>query len=322
MKIDFISVLRPLILMYIRYRKASGKWCCSYSNVILNFDTFYYNEYPLLLTLEQEPINKWSKQKETELASSTNKRLSVINGFLIYCNNRDFSNICIPEYLKELPCTYVPHAFTIEELKKFFKACDIYQACYPNTIRSTNRMLTIPVIYRLLYSSGIRTCEARMLLTENVNLEDGILNIINSKGPYQHYVALHESMKQIMINYDKAISGLYSNRTFFFPKGMNDFLSSKWLSRTFCKIWMSCGLKKVRLYDLRHNYAIININSWLSDSDFNSKFYYLSKSMGHTSLESTQYYYSFVPRLAEIFQETEEETFNELVPEVEYEIQK
>lgn len=56
------------------------------------------------------------------------------------------------------------------------------------------------MIYRLLYSSGIRTCEARLLRTENVNLEDGILNIINSKGPYQHYVALHESMKIAMIN--------------------------------------------------------------------------------------------------------------------------
>ena len=88
------------------------------------------------------------------------------------------------------------------------------------------------------------------------------------------------------------------------------------MSRTFNIIWESCGFQKVRLYDLRHNYAIININSWLSDSDFNSKFYYLSKSMGHTCLESTNYYYSFVPRLAEIFQATEEEAFNEIVSEV------
>lgn len=320
MNIDFISILRPLILRYIKYRKASGKWCNSYLTVLLNFDAFYYNEYPFLLTIEQKPINEWYKQKETEQASSTNKRIVVVNGFLIYCNNHGLSKVRIPEYLKALPCTYVPHAFTTEELNKFFKACDTYNACFPNTIKSTNRLLTIPVIYRLLYSSGIRTCEARLLRNENVNLEDGILNIINSKGPYQHYVALHESMKPIMINYDKSISNLYPNRTFFFPREINDFLSSAWLSRTFNIIWESCGFQKVRLYDLRHNYAIININSWLSDSDFNSKFYYLSKSMGHTSLESTNYYYSFVPRLAEIFQATEEETFNEIVPEVKYEI--
>jgi len=70
MQINFISVLRPLFLMYINYRKASGKWCPIYTATLLNFDTFYYNRYPLLLTLEQEPIDEWAKQRELEIASS------------------------------------------------------------------------------------------------------------------------------------------------------------------------------------------------------------------------------------------------------------
>lgn len=320
MQINFISVLRPLFLMYINYRKASGKWCSTYTTGLLNLDAFYYNRYPLLLTLEQEPIEEWAKQRETEIASSTNKRIAIINGFISYCNNHNFSKLNTLTYLKTLPCTYIPHAFTLDEMKKFFKACDEYQPKNPNTIRSKNRMLTIPIIYRLLYSSGIRTCEARMLLTKNVNLKDGILNIINSKGPHQHFVALHENMTQLMIKYNVAISELYPNRNFFFPEDCTKCLSSACLSNTFVKIWLNCGFKKIRLYDLRHNYAIININKWISEQNFNLKFYYLSKSMGHTSLESTQYYYSFVPRLAQIIQETEEETFNEIVPEVKYEI--
>ena len=38
--------------------------------------------------------------------------------------------------------------------------------------------------------------------------------------------------------------------------------------------------------------------------------------MGHTSLESTRYYYSLVPTLAAIIQDKTEAGFNDIVPEV------
>lgn len=39
--------------------------------------------------------------------------------------------------------------------------------------------------------------------------------------------------------------------------------------------------------------------------------------MGHRDTESTLYYYSVVPRLADMIQEKTEESFNNIVPEVE-----
>ena len=41
--------------------------------------------------------------------------------------------------------------------------------------------------------------------------------------------------------------------------------------------------------------------------------------MGHRWIESTLYYYSIVPRLAETIREKTENGFNEIVPEVDYE---
>ena len=38
--------------------------------------------------------------------------------------------------------------------------------------------------------------------------------------------------------------------------------------------------------------------------------------MGHTTLESTRYYYSVVPGLSDIVLKKTEDGFNELVPEV------
>ena len=80
---------------------------------------------------------------------------------------------------------YIPHFFTHTELENFFRACDSLPSI-PFTAEQRSRKITIPVFFRLLYSSGIRTNEARMLRIEDVDLCHGILNIRYSKGHAQH----------------------------------------------------------------------------------------------------------------------------------------
>jgi hypothetical protein len=41
--------------------------------------------------------------------------------------------------------------------------------------------------------------------------------------------------------------------------------------------------------------------------------------MGHSTLESTRYYYSLVPRIAEILEEKTGVDFESILPEVDYE---
>lgn len=66
-----------------------------------------------------------------------------------------------------------------------------------------------------------------------------------------------------------------------------------------------------------HHYAIVNINRWTNDDfGFSDRLHYLSKSMGHRSIEATRYYYSIVPRLADTLRDKTEDGFNAIVPEV------
>ena len=70
-------------------------------------------------------------------------------------------------------------------------------------------------------------------------------------------------------------------------------------------------------YDLRHHYATTNINSWNIDAfEFSDKLNYLSKSMGHRNIESTLYYYSIVPALADIIFEKTSAGMDLILPEV------
>ena len=68
---------------------------------------------------------------------------------------------------------------------------------------------------------------------------------------------------------------------------------------------------------IRHNYAITNINRWVGQGfGFHDRLVCLSKSMGHSKLESTRYYYSIVPALAQVLDEKTGASSERMIPEV------
>lgn len=94
-------------------------------------------------------------------------------------------------------------------------------------------------------------------------------------------------------------------------------MSASMLEYEFHKVWDSISTAKAVPYDFRHNYAIMNINAWIGKGfEFHDKLIYLSKSMGHTSLESTKYYYALVPAMADILDKESGAGFDMIVPEV------
>jgi len=215
---------------------------------------------------------------------------------------------------------YAPHSFEDDELQRFFCECDHIQP-YLGRTTSVLRKLTLPVFFRLLYSSGLRTTEARLLRKENVDLERGVLDIQQSKGYDQHYVVLHDTMNDLMRRYNQAISPLQPGRAYFFQSQKGSYYSRDWVEDNFSALWYKANGPEVKAvaYDIRHHYAITNINNWVDDGfKFSDKFHYLSKSMGYRSIEATRYYYSIVPRLADTLKDKTEKGFDAIVPEVLY----
>ena len=315
------SEFADYVEQFIKYRKASGSWNeGSYGLNIKLFDHYCADNFPKH-ELSQEMIDLWCEKRDTESKRSCYSRTQVIRRFIEYLQKRSLTEVFpavppIPEKKK-----YIPHAFSNEELIRFFDECDNITPS-KGRFASVLRRIQTPIFFRLLYSSGIRTTEARYLQCIDVDLKHGILNIRKSKGYDQHYIALHESMTKVLEEYDIAISHLQPKRNYFFESKNGDCHSRYWVADNFRGLWTKANgkEKKVVPYDLRHNYAIENINSWEEDAfAFSDKLHYLSKSMGHRWIESTLYYYTIVPRLVNTIQEKTEIGFNEIVPEVAYE---
>lgn len=309
------SFLADTIKKYITYRQASGRTSFSYVKNVIFFDHYCAKEYAFATKLTQEMVDNWCKQRPTEVNNSCISRIYPVFNFLRYAKQRGLVDIQIPMAPKSTLRTYIPHAFTKEELQNFFNACDTLEI--RKGLGGDLRKITIPVFFRLLYSSGMRTTEVRLLRTKDVNLENGVINIRYSKGHNQHFVVLHNTMLDLMRIYDSAISQLISNRNFFFPATSDKGYSDPWVGYFFRKLWFLNNKAYATAYELRHHYAVENINKWIGEGlQTHMRLLSLSKSMGHIDVESTKYYYSLVPGLSDIIENTSQEAFNEIIPNI------
>ena len=135
-------------------------------------------------------IDAWFSKRSTETNASCDTRTSTVRSLICYLKERNLTNVTLPPRLKCGKSVYIPHAFNEEELRRFFYECDQVVSMRPER-KYNMKEIVCPVFFRLLYSSGVRTTEARYLKREDVDLVHGVLNIRKSKGYDQHYVALH-----------------------------------------------------------------------------------------------------------------------------------
>lgn len=304
---------------FIRFRKASGLWNEDCASRLRRFGCYCTTIHPETPGLSQEMVNGWCQQTKNETCSSCRARIYTVVNLVKYLADRDMAVLKAPQLPRADPCTRIPHAFSKQELIHFFQECDHYKPCGKG-IGERCKSMVLPVFFRLLYSSGIRPNEARMLRVTDVDLQQGIIDVSHAKGNWQHYLVLHDSMLALMREYDRAMQELHPNRIYFFSTGKDSMYDKRTISKYFRRFWSAQNTSNAVSYDFRHNYAITNINSWTDvGMGFHDKMLTLSKSMGHAMLESTKYYYSLVPGMADILREQTEEGFNALLPEVVYE---
>lgn len=317
---------------YIQYRRVCGRKEFNTYSVInrfynrrRNYDTPY---------LTQQMVDDWCEKSDGETNVSRSIRVFSILSFLRYVAvEKKWVNIKVPKTPPHAYETAIPHSFTDEELNNLFRACNEIPISYD--LDEMLSLIELPVMLRLMLSAGLRPIETRMLRCQDVNFDTGVVNIVNTKGYRQHIVVLHDSMLQLLKKYHVKVSELVGkDRLYMFPcaeqkrtVGQMDLFPPEhianksyrpveWLRDSFSKVWYKYNASEATAGMLRHHYAILNINSWTSSnqSENMKKLLALSKSMGHRTLASTMWYYSLVPRLADLIDSLPNDDIDKLIP--------
>ena len=196
---------------FAKWRRARGLWNPDYARKLLYFARHCEAAVPGATSLPQAALDSWCLVRDTEEPASCERRTRPARAFAKWAGGRGLTDAVPPEPPKAGPDDYVPHAFADDELRRLFAAADSIVP-YRNRKDCRIRKIQCVAFFRLLYSSGIRTTEARHLRCGDVDLDGGVLSIRHSKGPDQHYVALHPSMVEVLRAYDEAAERLQPGR--------------------------------------------------------------------------------------------------------------
>lgn len=185
---------------------------------------------------------------------------------------------------------FVPHIFSGDELLRLFLESDRR----PPHCRST-RMLTSPLLFRLIYGCGLRVSEALNLRLSDVDLKEGTLNIRQAKNAKDRRIPMAPSLLIRCQTYHIAVHGLSSPETYFFPNCTGGRLNHTTVYREFREILWNAGIPHSghgpRIHDFRHTYCVHCLRQWVrAGKDLMTLLPYLAAYLGHTDFRGTQYY--------------------------------
>jgi len=146
----------------------------------------------------------------------------------------------------------------------------------------------------------LRVSEALSLQQNDVNLENGLLHIRETKFGKSRWVPMHPTVKQALCGYaalcDKHL-GTQPPTAKFFVGAFGKPLPYSTVCHTFRSIraklgWRSSGsMRRPRIHDLRHSFACRRLLSWYrAGVDVNQSILALSTYMGHAKVKYTYWY--------------------------------
>jgi integrase len=208
--------------------------------------------------------------------------------------NTDPRAYVLPTRINPVKQRPVPYLLTEAELEAFFEAAAKFGHPSPWAWQAK-------AFFGLMHSCGLRTCEVKKLDRADIDLREQMINIRWSKGPRSRRLPVGSQAARMLAACDRRNDEYWPGREPFFITGWKNRVGSAAPGVIFRRIWAAAGLpatkngKKPRPYDLRHHFAYANLERWTRDGQAAAMLPYLTRYMGHASIESTCYYLHVSP---------------------------
>ena len=315
------SIVSEMMTKFFNWRKKSMPLNSNYHYTLIRFNNFCRDNYPDAQRLTQDMIESWAEKNDNESSKTRNRRLAPIALFIEYAQGHGWTGIQRPASLPEKKrvgrCE--GHIFTSDEMERFFCLTNNLEKHAHETVRVYNRKrLVLSVLFRLLYSTGMRVLDVLRLKRDDVDLETGIItyDAYNNKNR-KTKLALTESMHELMRKYDTAMDKVIPNRNAFFPNDWNGHLTSSAIVKHFRQLWAQVSDCKACLSDFRVTFAVEIIRSWEYDgTDWTIDMVNLSKAMGLCNTKVLQKYLTLVPRYQKKLSKLTGKNIEKLLPDI------
>ena len=185
-----------------------------------------------------------------------------------------------------------PYVFSDEEIRRLFHAIDTQPLS-----EGSNRALVDPVLFRVLYATGLRISEALNLQLRDVDQERGTIEVRDGKNHENRVVPVTRHLADTLAGYVVAALPDPQPADHLFHTGDPTKPADKsTIYNRFRRYLADADIPHFapggpHIHSLRHGFAVQNLRRWAADgSDLAVMLPYLSAYMGHADLRGTQYY--------------------------------
>jgi site-specific recombinase XerD len=209
----------------------------------------------------------------------------------------------LPTVLPKPPARFAPHIYTRDELRNLLEATNSYR-----TRRAFIEPHTFQALLLLLYGTGLRISEALSLTLGDVDLQEGVVIVRDTKFYKTRLVPIGTQVCEVMVQYAKRRKEngrSQDKRASFFVTRRSAPITVALVESSFQRLRDHAGVRRTdgaryqpRLHDLRHTFAVHRLTEGYREKQNVQKLLpQLSTYMGHAKISSTQWYLTMTPEL-------------------------
>jgi integrase/recombinase XerD len=237
------------------------------------------------------------------VTSNLHGKFHVLRGFYRYLLSRGYlTSSPLPLQIPKEPERLIPYIYSRAELH-----C-LLQAAQKESHWCKFEPVTMRTLLLLLYGAGLRISEALRLTLSDVDLEQRLLTIRETKFSKTRLVPLGADLSQALTNYLAARSKAAHPappEAFLLLTRHSLPVSVQLAEDTFKRLCRRAGVRRKdtsryvpRLHDLRHTFAVHRLTACYRDGgDVQRLLPQLATYLGHVDIDSTQRYLTLTPEL-------------------------
>lgn len=282
--------IREHVKNLIAYKRASGYKAEHLVKILKRFCNLSEEWEPGLTTVTKAVAEKWAFMSPEEAPANQQRRIGAVQELSKYLISCGITAYLFPKQ-RTVASVFQPYIFSDEEIARFFTACDNTRT--PNLIRAD----VISLVFRMIYSCGLRASEAIHLTNRDVDLVQGTIFVKDSKFNKERLLPVHNALLARMKKYHKKVHAFSGYDAYFFPNSRGGAYTTSGLYSAFRERLLAAGISHggkgsgPRLHDLRHTFAVHSLRMAVNNGlDVNSMLKYLSVYLGHVDVISSQQY--------------------------------
>ena len=294
--------LSALLDEYLATRRALGASLAHAEPMLRSFVAFLARSQATFVTTAL--ALRWATEPRDTQPAYLATRLGAVRAFARYASAADPHHEVPPEgLLPARPPRATPYIYSDNEI------VDLIGAARGLSGKTGLRPCTYATVLGLLSASGMRSSEPLHLDRSDVDLDQGVLTVRDSKFGKSRIVPVHDSTAKALGTYatqrDQLCPHPLSPAFFLSERGTR--IVQNTLQQTFVQLSRQVGLRGPsdsrgpRLHDLRHRFAVCTLLRWYREGvDVESHLPRLATYLGHVHVSDTYWYLTATPELLQL----------------------